>query len=178
MQTQSALGWNGPDKIDVRVTNRLGASVAVGDVVILDNGRNDADSTTNQTGVSTGGVGNIVAVTTALQPYGMYGVVQRAAVDNGTTVVRLKGFCDFVNVSATVVLAGATKSIVTGPANTLVAALVLPANDALIVDVTAATLAKPARIIFIPLTVRTGAGTTDGWFNGIEGFGTILKVPT
>lgn len=178
---QANLGWMGPDPIEIAVTNRRGSSVAGGDVVVLDNGRVDADSTSNEPGVATSGVSNIVATTTETQPYGVYGVVKASAADNFRTAVRLRGKIDSVNVSATVVLSGATKSVIVGPVTTTVAAQVLAANAAaLLTTLTAsggAVAGRPTKIIFVAMTARTGAGLTDGWFDGINGFGTVLIVP-
>ena len=178
MKTQASLGWMGPDAEEILVTNRRGASVAVGDVLVLDNGRVDADSTSNQPGIALSGVSNIVVVTAQTQLHGVFGVVQTSAADNGTCRLRLRGFCDAVQVDATIVLSGATKSIVFPPAAAAVALRVLPADDALIGNVQTATACVPMRTHFIPLTVRTGAGVTDGWFNGIGGFSSALVVPT
>jgi len=44
-----------------------------------------------------------------------------------------------------------------------------------VIDGNAGT-AVSRKIVFIPLTARTGAGLTDGWYSGIHGFGSILSV--
>jgi len=176
MQTQANLGWMGPDPIDILVTNRTGSAVAVGDVELLDRIRSDGDSTTNQVGVSTGGICNIVVPVYDLTTHphtlscDIVGVVQQAAADNARCLFRLKGRCDAVSVSGTVVLLTSVGLVGDGTE----AAVVADAHIAIDGNAQATLIAR--KVVFLPLTARTGAGTTDGWFNGVEGFGTILST--
>lgn len=171
MQTQASLGWLGPDKVEIVVTNRSTASRAVGAMLMLDQRRSDADSTSNTLGLPTAGIANaIVPVDTGPGDLaaGIFGIVQVSAADNVRTRLRLQGQCDFVSVGGDVVLATDAQYIPV-TASTVVTKSV-PVNAAAV----AATGATVRKVVFIPLTARTGAGTTDGWFNGITGFGTIL----
>jgi len=170
---QSQYGWQGPDPIDILVTNRTGSDVAVGDVERLDNTRVDAASTTNSPGASTAGLANIVVplLGDARGHYlstGIFGVVQQVAVDDNTSPIRfrLRGACDAVSVETTVVLATFIGVIETAKEYVAIATSVTNATDA----------AVPHKVVFIPLTARTGAGLTDGWWDGINGFGTISSI--
>lgn len=171
MKTQAGLGWMGPDAEDILVTNRTGSAVAVGDVERLDNTRVDGDSTTNTVGLSTAGLANIVVplLGDARGHYlsiGIFGVVQQAVADDAKCRFRLRGYCDSVSVETTIVLATAIMVIETAKEFVAVATSVTNATDA----------AVPHKVVFIPLTARTGAGLTDGWWNGITGFGTISSI--
>lgn len=171
MQTQASFGWMGPDPIDILVTNRTTASVAVGDVVLLDVRRSDVDSTNNQVGSANAGLANIVvqiALAFDIQAAGIFAVCQQAGGDNTKVVVRLKGQCDAVRCNAAVVLANARGvPLGGGAANAL--RIVSAATET-----TGAAAALATKVIFQPLTAIGVAGTTDGWFNGVEGQGTIL----
>jgi hypothetical protein len=171
MQTQASLGWLGPDKIEIVVTNRTTSAVAVGDVERLDNTLVDGDSTTNQPGLATSGLANIVVplLGDARGHYlstGIFGVVQSTAADNVKCRFRLKGYCDAVSVETTVVLATFIGVAETAKEYVAIATSVTNATDA----------AVPHKVIFIPLTARTGAGLTDGWFDGVNGFGMISSI--
>lgn len=171
MDTQHSLGWLGPQKVEIIVTNRTGSAVVVGDVERLDNTLVDGDSTTNVVGTAAAGVANIVVplLGDARGHYlstGIFGVVQRGCADNEKTAFRLRGYCDAVSVETTVVLATFIGVIQTAKEYVAIATSVTNATDA----------AVPHKVVFIPLTARTGAGTTDGWFDGITGFGTISSI--
>lgn len=156
--TESAWGWAGPERTDVRVTNRCGATVAVGDIVLLDHGQADAASTTNAPGLPTAGVANIINPATAYLAHGIFGVVLRGALDDQPTVVRLKGYCDNVSMLAATTLDDK----------------IVARNGARTGAIGAGATDPNSKVLFIPLTVTGGAGLTDGWFNGIEGFGQII----
>jgi hypothetical protein len=167
MTTQAALGWIGPRAEDIIVTNRTATTVAVGDVVMLDRRRSDGDSTTNVLGTDAAGIANIVvpgAATLDTLNTDTFGVVLKGAADNLRTTVRLRGYCPSVAVNAAVVLATA-RCHVTASAKTCT---VISAAEAV-----AGTIRK---VVFLPITAVGGAGLTDGWFNGVEGFGGILIV--
>ncbi len=174
MMTQAGLGWMGPDAIEILVTNRTGSAVAVGDVEVLDHCRLDGDSTTNLVGVSTGGVGNIVVPTydsttdTLTLVCAISGVVQSVAADNLKCRFRLKGYCGAVATDGTIVL----RTSVCGIGDGTEAAVVLTPY---VIDGNTGT-AVSRKIVFIPLTARTGAGLTDGWYDGVSGFGSILSI--
>lgn len=167
MKTQASLGWLGPDAEEILVTNRTGSAVAIGDVEMLDIFRDDAASTTNQFGVAASGTANIVVPLAKARQMGIYGVVQKVAADDAVTNLRLRGYCPVVAISAAAVLT--TPTVYRGGTTE---------NAVLNVPVTAgdATAGQgiPAKVIFIPLTA--GTGTTDGWFDGINGFGTVLST--
>lgn len=173
MQTQADLGWFGPDPIDIRVTNRVGSAVAVGDVVALDVGRSDGDSssTTQTPGDANSGICNVVSgasATISIGPIrGLFGAVLVAAGDNVKTTIRMKGRVDACSLSGTVVLA---TGLVTPPVSGSSRAAVVNTSS----GNTGAASAVLHKVIFIPLTARTGAGVTDGLFDGVNGFGMIL----
>lgn len=175
MTTQANLGWMGPDPIEIVVTNRTASAVAVGDVELLDLIRSDAASTTNQAGLSTAGLANIVVplYDATTQPHtlsaGIYGVVLKAAADDAKTTMRLRGYQPTVSVSGTVVLL----TSVGIPGDGSETAVIVDAQ--LAIDGNAST-AIVRKVIFLPLTARTGAGTTDGMFDGINGFGYLLST--
>lgn len=167
MQTQAALGWLGPVATEVIVTNRTTAAVAVGDVLMLDRRRSDADSTTNVLGTAAAGIANAVvpgAATLDTLNTDTFGVCLKAVADDGRTTIRIRGYCPAVAVNAAVVLATA-RCHVTASAKTCT---VISAAEAV-----AGTIRK---VVFLPITAVGGAGVTDGWFNGVEGFGSILIV--
>lgn len=171
MTTQHSLGWLGPDKVEIVVTNRSTATVAVGDVLQLDRRRADAASTTNVLGTAAAGIANGIvpgAATTDQMATEIFGVVQRAAVDDAKTVLRLRGFCDLVTFAAgdDVVLATSRVFITAGAAN------VTAVNGAQENSGTAAAVAR--KVVFLPHTDVVTPGSTDGWWDGINGFGTIL----
>lgn len=171
MLTQHSLGWMGPDKDEIVVTNRAGASVAVGAVLMLDRRRADAASTTNVLGTAAAGIANGIvpgAATTDQMVTEIFGVVQRSAADDIKTVLRLRGFCDSVTFAAgdDVVLA-TSRCFVTPSAANLTAVNGAQENTG-----TAAALAR--KVVFLPHTAVVTPGSTDGWFDGINGFGTIL----
>lgn len=173
MKIEASLGWMGPDPIDIVITNRAAVTVARGDTLMLDVRRNDAASTSNTPGLATAGLANGVvpdtagaAVTNANAACGIYGVALAAAADDVRLPLRLRGQCDVVNVAGTVVLA---TDEAYGPADgvkvqTKITAEAAPQTNA----------SKTMKVTFIPLTARTGAGATDGWFDGISGFGCII----
>lgn len=177
MQTQSNFGWNGPDKVDVRVTNRTGASVAVGDVVLLDHGRDDAASTTNAPGFSTAGLANIVdiadlgagAARQTAYACGIWGCVLKAAADDGVTSVRLCGAVDSLRLDAAAV--PATANVVPPEPGTPLAAHVATTTN------TADADDRPKKVIAIVLVDPGAAGLGSGWFDGIRGFGSVLHTP-
>lgn len=175
MQTQANLGWVGPDPIDVRVTNRTGGSVAVGDIVLLDHARDAAASTGNEVGSSAAGLANIIhggsidagAAFNTATSHGIWGCVLKAATQSSATTIRLVGKVDALRVGAAVVLKTAN---LTGSATPLVA------DVATTVDVTSVTTARPRKVIAIALTSTLGADVTDGWMNGVSGFGSVLAA--
>jgi len=174
MQTQANFGWMGPDPIDILITNRSTASVAVGAVLQLDRRRADAASTSNQVGVATSGIANGIAIgaaTTDQMACETFMVVRQAAADDVKCVARLRGYCDAVSFVAgagsnNVVLA--TSRCVAGAATTGVIAF----NGTQENTGTAAALIR--KVIFLPLTAGTAPSTTDGWFDGVNGFGSVL----
>lgn len=170
VKTQASLGWLGPDAEDIIITNRAGASVAVGAVLQLDRRRADGDSTNNTVGSANAGIANgivIGAATTDQMVTEVFGVVQQAVADNVKCRFRLRGYCDAVSfITANVVLA--TSRCFPTPAGTSVTV----SNAAQENTGTAAALAR--KIPFLPLTAGTAPSTTDGWWDGINGFGTIL----
>lgn len=176
MQTQASYGWMGPEPIDILVTNRTGSAVAVGDVELLDRSRSDGDSTSNEVGSATSGIANIIAPVYDLttRPHTLsadiVGVVLQAAGNDVKCVLRLKGKCDAVAVTGTVVLLTSVGLVGDGTE----AAVVADAHTAIDGNAQATLIVR--KVVFLPLTARTGAGTTDGWFNGIEGFGCILST--
>lgn len=172
MKTQANLGWMGPDAEEILVTNRTGSAVAVGDVEMLDNFRDQAESTSNQVGAasggtSSGGVGNAVVALAKARQVGIFGVIQSAAADNANCRMRLRGYVERCAVDAAVVLT--TPSICAVPLTTETVRVVTnqPAGTA------AAGEGIITKVCFIPLTAIAGAGTTDGWFDGINGLGWV-----
>ena len=168
MKIESAFGWMGPDPIDIIVTNRAATTVALGDMLMLDQRRTDGDSTTNTPGLQTGGLANgITPVNTvpADLAAGIFGVCLNGAADNVIVRLRLRGFVDFAAVAGTVVLA--TDPAYCPATGTRNITKVATGN-------TGTAAALPTKVVFIPLTARTGAGTTNGWFDGINGFGCVL----
>lgn len=173
MKIENALGWMGPDPVDIIVTNRTTGAVVRGDQIMLDVRRIDGDSTSNSPGLATAGLANAVkpdtagaAETRANAAMAIFGICLAGAADNFRLNVRLRGQCDVVNVAGTVVLA---TDEAYGPAdNTLnVTKMVQEAAPQ-------TNACHPCKVTFIPLTARTGAGATDGWFDGISGFGFLL----
>jgi len=163
----------GPDAEDIWVTNRSGSAVAVGALAMLDNRRSDAASTSNQSGINSGGVANTVTPTRgdATSGFnlsnGIYVVAMSAAADDAPFRGRLRGPVQKFSVNAAVVLA-TTAAI--GPKH-------LTATGAVLTVVPTTTDgAVPHKTLFIPLTAIGSAGTTDGWFDGIHGFGSVLSV--
>jgi len=175
MTTQANLGWMGPDAVDVLVTNRTGSAVAVGDVEVLDITRTDAASTTNAAGVDTAGVANIVVpvydATTAphVLSVGIAGVVLNAVADDIRCRFRLRGAVSACSVSGTVVLATSVGVLGDGSETAVIV------DAQLAIDGNAST-GIVRKVVFLPLTARTGAGTTDGYFDGINGFGYLLST--
>jgi hypothetical protein len=171
MLTQHSLGWIGPDKIECVVTNRAGATVAVGAVLMLDRRLADGDSLSNALGGAQVGIANGItpgAATTDQMVTEIFGVVQRSAVDNAKTVLRLKGFCDVVTFGAgdDVVLA-TSRVFITASARNVTAVNGAQENSG-----TAAAVMR--KVVFLPHTAVVTPGSTDGWWDGINGFGTIL----
>lgn len=167
MQTQAQFGWVGPDPIDILVTNRTGASVAIGDVLELDIRRLNAASTSNSVGIATSGIANaVVPVLTAASDFAwaIFGVAQQAAGDATKLRLRLMGQVDLVTISANVTLATTVLGLI--PQASKVALIATPQN-------TGAAGAVPTKVIFIPLT--GGTTSPDGWFDGVRGFGVILQ---
>lgn len=170
MSTQPSFGWLGPAPVEFIVTNRTGSAVAVGDVEMLDIQRIDAASTGNVIGSSAGGMANIVVPTYdgTTDPISLsceiFGVVQKAAADDGVTTLRVRGYCATVAADAAVVLRTSPCVAGDGTEKVHVATPVTCATDAAIAR----------KVIFLPLTAIGSAGTTDGFFDGINGFGTVL----
>jgi len=176
MKTQAELGWLGPDAEDIIVTNRSGASWVVGDVNMIDWRETDADSlaaSLNAIGNVNSGICNSVAnhaVTTSATGFsmGIFGCAQVSVVNDRKGRLRLRGPVDACAVDGTVTLATTYCTVKAGP-------------DLEVIDTaqetTGAVAAVPHKIIFIPLQARTGAGTVPGWFNGVEGFGSVLQTP-
>lgn len=169
--TQPSLGWMGPVTEDIIVTNRSGATVAVGAVLQLDRRRADAASTSNTLGLSTAGIANGItpgAATTDQMVTEIFGVVQQAGADDIKVRVRVRGFCDIVTFAAgdDVVLA-TSRCFITASAANLTAVNGAQENSG-----TAAAIMR--KVVFLPMTAVVTPGSTDGWFNGAEGFGTIL----
>ena len=170
MSTQAAFGWMGPIPVEIMGMNRTGSAAAVGDMLMMDWRRTDGDSTSNSVGIAASGIANfILPASTQASDFsatGIFGIVQQAAGNDVACKVRLIGQCDAVKVAGTVILA---TDAAYGPAN---------ATSAVTKQVLQAApqtnAAFPVKNVFIPLTARTGAGTTDGWFDGIRGFGFVL----
>lgn len=168
MKIESAFGWMGPDPIDIIVTNRCAATTIVGALLMLDQRRTDPDSTSNNSGIALSGVANVITpVNTVASDLsaGIFGVGLNAAVDNAIIRLRLRGFVDFAQVAGTVVLATDDSY---GPATgsreiTKLAPQANPQTNA----------SFPRKVLFIPLTARAGAGTTNGFFDGVSGFGYV-----
>lgn len=154
MKTQATLGWMGPDTEEILVTNRSGATRAVGDVLQLDAARADAASTNNTVGSENAGLANGVLPATAQIQYGIFGVVMRAATDDSRTVLRLRGAVNSVLLDAA----------------TAVGLGLIPINGAVDLADSAGGNAGE-KIIGILLTATAGAGLSDAWFDGINGFG-------
>ena len=169
---QPSFGWAGPAPIDILVTNRSTAAVAVGDVLMLDNRRADAASTSNTAGSSAAGIANVIAqIAFAFdsQSAGVYCVMQQASADDGPPVrARLSGHCDLVACNAAVVLVNARGIPLSGGASNQLR-IVSAATET-----TGGAAAFAQKVIFLPLVAIGAAGTTSGWFNGITGFGTVL----
>jgi len=175
MKTQADLGWLGPDAEDIIVTNRSGASWVVGDVNMIDWRETDGDSlaaSLNAVGDANSGICNSVAnhaVTTSAVGFaiGIFCCAQVAAANDAKGRVRLRGAVDACAVDGTVTLATSYCTVKAGP-------------DLEVIDTaqetSGAVAATPHKVIFIPLQARTGAGTVPGWFNGVEGFGSVLQT--
>lgn len=175
MLSQAAFGWLGPDKDLIMVTNRTGSANAVGDVLKLDQRRTDADSTSNNVGVAASGLANVILVpTTPTSDWaaGIFGVVMAVALNDRPHPFLLRGKADTLRISGAVVLATVEQLVapVTGTDDAAgrSATISTPVN-------TGAAAALPRKVIAIPLTAIGGAGTSDAWFDGINGFGTILS---
>ena len=170
MQTQANLGWMGPTPIDILVTNRSGGSLAVGAVQQLDRRNADGDSTNNTVGSENAGIANCVnigAATTDQMVTETFGVVQRAAGDNVKTVLRLRGHCDAVSITTNNAVLATSRGVAVASGSSVLCVNAAQENTG-----TAAALAR--KVIFLPLVAGTAGGTTSGWFDGINGFGTIL----
>jgi hypothetical protein len=169
-QTRGPFGWEGPEPTEIVVTNRTGSAVAVGDVEMLDNFRDQAESTSNTAGLSTAGVANAVVPLAKARQVGIFGVIQKSTPDDQRTTMRLRGYCQKVRVSAAVVLT--TPSLGAVPLTTEVVRVVVnqPAGTA------AAGEGIITKLCFIPLTAIGATGLTDGWFNGVEGVGWITEA--
>lgn len=170
MQTQASLGWMGPDPVSILITNRSGGTVAVGAVLQLDRRRADAASTNNSVGSENAGIANgitIGAATTDQMVTETFGVVLQAAADDRRCLLRLRGQVDACSFITNNVVLATTRCVATAGGTS-----VTPINAAQENSGTAAALAR--KVIFLPLTAGTAPGTTDGWFDGIAGFGTIL----
>lgn len=175
-QAVPQFGWMGPDQEMVEVTNRTGAAVVVGDCLTLDHRRRDVASTSQTLGLSTAGLANAIlsnATVNAVAPVasdlatGVYGIVMKAAIDDARTRLLLAGYAASGSVSAAVVLA--TVGPISAPTSGTdgIMQIVTVANSG-------AAAALTRKIIFIPLTATGGAGVTDGWFDGVNGFGSVL----
>lgn len=178
--TQPAFGLGSLDPIDIKVTNRTGASVAAGDVVLVDHGRDAAGSTSNTPGLETSGLASIVdiadlgagAARQCAYASGLWGVVQIGAADGFRTTVRLKGFVDSIRADAASNIA---TDVLTAPlaASPLAANVVASAGTN-----TADATARPKKIIAVLLVAHTGANDLKPCiFDGIAGFGTSLTTP-
>lgn len=175
--TLQTIGWMGPVPVDILVTNRTGSAVAVGDVEQLDRIRSDAASTTNSAGVTTAGVANIVVpiYDATTHPFTLaceiVGVCLQAVADDGPLIrFRLKGQCDEVAVTGTVVLLTSVGIVGDGTEAAVVA------DAQVTIDGNAQATLLPRKVVFLPTAARTGAGTTSGFFDGINGFGSILST--
>lgn len=171
MKTQAALGWLGPDIEEIIVTNRAGAAVAIGAVLMLDRRRADAASTTNVLGTAAAGIANGIvpgAATTDQMVTEIFGVVQQAAADDIKTRLMLRGYAAVVTFAAGDDVVLATTRVFVTPSATNVTAV----NGAQENTGTAAALAR--KVVFLPHTAVVTPGSTDGWWDGINGFGTIL----
>lgn len=172
MTTQANFGWIGPETVDIMVTNRTTAAVVAGDVEMLDHTLIDAASTTNYAGSTTSGVSNIVvpvydATTDPWQIFaGIFGVCQHGAADDRPVRLRLRGSTELCHVSGTIVLRTSVCVIGDGSDSAVVATVATCATDT----------AMARKVVFLPLTARTGEGTTNGWFDGINGFGCVLSA--
>ncbi len=176
MTTQANYGWIGPDPVEIIVTNRTGSAVAKGDLEQLDRIRSDAASTTNYPGASTSGIANIVVpiYDATTHPFTLaceiVGIVMKAADDDIKTTFRLRGDLEVVAVSGTVVLLTSVGIVGDGSEVAVIA------DAQVTIDGNAQATLLPRKVVFLPLTARTGAGTTNGWFDGINGFGSILST--
>lgn len=173
---EAALGWMGPEPTIIGVTNRTGSAVVKGDVETLDRVRADAASTTQTVGASTGGICNITVPTydATTQPFTLAcelsGVVLRGVADDKPTLFLMKGYCDAVAVTGTVVLLTSVGILGDGTEAAVIA------DAQVTIDGNAQATLLPRKVVFLPLTARTGAGTTDGYYDGINGFGSILST--
>lgn len=176
MLTQANLGWLGPDAIEIMVTNRTASAVQVGDLELLDRIRSDAASTTNHAGFATAGVANIVVpiYDATTHPFTLacdiVGIVMSSAADDQLCRFRLKGKIDAVSVTGTVVLLTSVGIIGDGTEAVVIA------DAQVTIDGNAQATLLPRKVVFLPQTARTGAGLTDGFFDGVNGFGSILTT--
>lgn len=168
MKIESAFGWMGPDPVDIIVTNRCAATTITGALLMLDQRRTDGDSTSNTPGIALSGVANVITpVATVVSDLsaGIFGIGLNGAVDNAIIRLRLRGFVDFAQMQGTVVLAtdDSYGAVTATRELTKLAPQAAPQTNA----------SFPKKVLFIPLTARTGAGLTNGWFDGISGFGIV-----
>ena len=129
------------------------------------------------------GVANIVVPVydAATHPFtlaaGVTGIVQKSiALDDTKGTLRLRGYCPLVRCDTTastgnnVVLL--TDIGIVGDGTE--AAVIISAQ--VTIDGNAQATLLPRKVVFLPMTARTGAGITDGMFDGINGFGTVLST--
>lgn len=183
MTTQANFGWMGPDSIDIWVTNRTGSAVPIGDLELLDIFRSDAASTTNYAGATTSGVANAVVpiYDATTHPFtlacGIVGIaISAASADDREYRMRLRGPVDVVRCDTTA-STGNNVTLLTDVGiigDGTEAAVIISAQ--ITIDGNAQATLLPRKVVFLPLTARTGAGTTNGLFDGIHGFGFVLST--
>lgn len=147
------IGWEGPFNLDRTVFNRTGAARINGDLVQLDIGLTQAETTNTEVGDDASGLANAVTPAAGFVEHGIFGVVFGGGGADDTRIrVRLRGIVNELSVNAAT---ARTDQLV--PTATTHAAT--PAG------------VSTSKIIGIPLSTTAGAGLVSALFDGINGFG-------
>lgn len=143
-----------PDKEEVRVMNRTGGAVVVGQAVQFDLAQSDGDVSNSTVGDTASSLANVISVA-GTDPEKIFAVVTEAGADNAEIKVCLRGSVD-------VSVAGSVQG--TGSALTVVATQAAFDTDAV----------TGSKIVGMLLEAKPSTGTDTGvrvLFDGVHGFG-------
>lgn len=143
-----------PDKEEVRVMNRTGGAVVVGQAVQFDLAQSDGDVSNSTVGDTASSLANVITVA-GIVPEAIYAVVTEAGADNAEIKVCLRGAVD--------VSAGGTANLTAGSALTVVSGQAAFDTD----------LITGSKIVGMLLEDKASGNATGVrvLFDGVYGFG-------